>query len=115
MFIKIVFIVRFLNVFSYYSVFLGYPHRMRFKAFNARYRLLAPFSKLRRSEEKTTEDCRLILQCLDENHNLKQPVSQVSTSWAFGKRHIFLRCVTMNSFIEVTILEFSNGKVFMQF
>ncbi|KAG8276288.1 Myosin [Homalodisca vitripennis] len=68
----------------------GYPHRMRFKAFNSRYRLLAPFSKLRRCEEKTMEDCRLILTCLDEKQDLKQPASQVSTSWAFGKRHIFL-------------------------
>ncbi|XP_054287258.1 unconventional myosin-IXb-like [Macrosteles quadrilineatus] len=68
----------------------GYPHRMRFKAFNARYRLLAPWGKLRRCEERTTEDCRLILQCLEEKHELKQPISQVSTSWAFGKRHIFL-------------------------
>ncbi|XP_075226131.1 unconventional myosin-IXb-like dachs [Lycorma delicatula] len=68
----------------------GYPHRMRFKAFNVRYRLLAPFSKLRRSEERATDDCRLILHCLEEKHELKQPSSQVSTSWAFGKRHIFL-------------------------
>lgn len=65
---------------------------MRFKAFNARYRLLAPFSKLRRTEERLTEDCLLILQCVEEEH-MKSPLltqSEVSTSWVIGKRHIFL-------------------------
>nr|CAD7588191.1 unnamed protein product [Timema genevievae] len=70
----------------------GYPHRMRFKAFNVRYRLLAPFSKLRRIDDKAIEDCHLILQCLqqamEEQPKLQQ--SAVSTSWALGKRHIFL-------------------------
>nr|CAD7570524.1 unnamed protein product [Timema californicum] len=70
----------------------GYPHRMRFKAFNVRYRLLAPFSKLRRVDDKAIEDCHLILQCLqqamEEQPKLQQ--SAVSTSWALGKRHIFL-------------------------
>ncbi|XP_039284577.1 unconventional myosin-IXa [Nilaparvata lugens] len=74
----------------------GYPHRMRFKAFNLRYKLLAPFGKLKRCEERALDDCLLILQCLEEKHSLKaaqqaqSPTSQVSTSWAFGKRHIFL-------------------------
>ncbi|RZF39453.1 hypothetical protein LSTR_LSTR000974 [Laodelphax striatellus] len=72
----------------------GYPHRMRFKAFNLRYKLMAPFGKLKRSEERALDDCLLILQCLEEKHSLKQQAaaafSQVSTSWAFGKRHIFL-------------------------
>uniref|UniRef100_A0A8D8VKQ4 Myosin-I heavy chain n=1 Tax=Cacopsylla melanoneura TaxID=428564 RepID=A0A8D8VKQ4_9HEMI len=70
----------------------GYPHRMRFKAFNARYRLLAPFHKLRRTEDRLTEDCLLILQCVEEEH-MKSPLltqSEVSTSWVIGKRHIFL-------------------------
>ncbi|KAJ8935958.1 hypothetical protein NQ318_015793 [Aromia moschata] len=66
----------------------GYPHRMRFKAFNARYRLLAPFAKLHRTEEKVTDDCHLILQHVLDSIS-KQP-SFVSTSWALGKRHIFL-------------------------
>ena len=40
----------------------GFPHRMRFKAFNSRYRMLArPMSILRRTEEKAVEDCELIL------------------------------------------------------
>lgn len=67
----------------------GYPHRMRFKAFNARYRLLAPFGRLHRTEEKVTDDCHLILQTAVEATN-KQQNAFVSTSWALGKRHIFL-------------------------
>lgn len=64
---------------------------MRFKAFNSRYRLLAPFTQLRRSEEGAIEDCQLILHRLEEKQQLKQLQSEVSVSWAFGKRHIFLR------------------------
>ncbi|XP_077297519.1 unconventional myosin-IXb-like dachs [Arctopsyche grandis] len=67
----------------------GYPHRMRFKAFNTRYRLLAPFSQLRRVEEKATEDCLLILQHA-VNSASKQEDIVVSTNYALGKRHIFL-------------------------
>lgn len=65
---------------------VGYPHRMRFKAFNARYRLIAPFKQLRRAEEQAVEDTKLILQ------NAQQLKSKfgASTSWALGKRHIFL-------------------------
>lgn len=59
---------------------------MRFKAFNARYRLIAPFKQLRRAEEQAVEDTKLILQ------NAQQLKSKfgASTSWALGKRHIFL-------------------------
>lgn len=67
----------------------GYPHRMRFKAFNSRYRLLAPFSLLHRTEDKVMEDCHLILQCVVDLI-AKQHNTVVSTSWALGKRHIFL-------------------------
>lgn len=67
-------------------IYKGYPHRMRFKAFNARYRLIAPFKQLRRAEEQAVEDTKLILQ------NAQQVKSKfgASTSWALGKRHIFL-------------------------
>nr|CAI5836757.1 unnamed protein product [Callosobruchus analis] len=69
----------------------GYPHRMRFKAFNSRYRLLAPFAKLHRIEEKVTEDCLLILQyVLDTISGKHQNAGAVSISYAIGKRHIFL-------------------------
>ncbi|XP_030380655.1 unconventional myosin-IXAa [Scaptodrosophila lebanonensis] len=66
----------------------GFPHRMRFKQFNARYRMLAPFRLLRRSEEKALEDCNLILQYALE----QTPVldGSVTLSWAPGKRHVFL-------------------------
>lgn len=67
----------------------GYPHRMRFKAFNARYRLLAPFARLHRTEDKVMDDCHLILQYVVELIS-KQHNTFVSTSWALGKRHIFL-------------------------
>ncbi|XP_076268731.1 unconventional myosin-IXb-like dachs isoform X3 [Rhynchophorus ferrugineus] len=68
----------------------GYPHRMRFKAFNSRYRLLAPFQELCRTEEKVTDDCRVILQYTVDILTKRQTNSSVSTSWAIGKRHIFL-------------------------
>lgn len=64
----------------------GYPHRMRFKAFNSRYRLLAPFARLHRTEDKVTDDCLLILQQVID----VATKSNLSTSWALGKRHIFL-------------------------
>lgn len=67
----------------------GYPHRMRFKAFNTRYRLLAPFARLHRTEDKVTDDCHLILQTVVDSIS-KQQSAAVSTSWALGKRHIFL-------------------------
>lgn len=67
----------------------GYPHRMRFKAFNSRYRLLAPFARLHRTEDKVMDDCHLILQYVVELIS-KQHNNFVSTSWALGKRHIFL-------------------------
>ncbi|XP_030768013.1 unconventional myosin-IXa isoform X2 [Sitophilus oryzae] len=68
----------------------GYPHRMRFKAFNSRYRLLAPFTELNRTEEKVTDDCRVILQYTVDLLTKREINSSVSTSWALGKRHIFL-------------------------
>lgn len=63
---------------------------MRFKAFNTRYRLLAPFAKMRCTDERAAEDCRLILQHVESKNNLKQS-HEVSMSWAHGKKHIFYR------------------------
>ncbi|XP_060535628.1 unconventional myosin-IXa [Cylas formicarius] len=68
----------------------GYPHRMRFKAFSSRYRLLVPSTKLQRCEEKIIEDCCLILQHAVESTVKKTVGGAVSTRWAMGKRHIFL-------------------------
>ena len=39
----------------------GLPHRMRFKAFNLRYRLLVPMKLLKRDEENMTDDCQVRL------------------------------------------------------
>lgn len=67
----------------------GFPHRMRFKAFNTRYRLLAPFARLQRTEEKVMDDCNLILEHVVDLMTKHQNVV-IGTSWAIGKRHIFL-------------------------
>lgn len=69
----------------------GYPHRMRFKTFNMRYRLLAPFKKLRRVEDKTVDDCKLVLEYFVRSLEDVSKSSTVAIQWALGKRHIFLR------------------------
>lgn len=66
----------------------GFPHRMRFKLFTARYRMLAPFRLLRRNDDKALEDCKLILQNALENLPIVD--GPVTLSWAPGKRHVFL-------------------------
>ncbi|XP_075149902.1 unconventional myosin-IXb-like dachs isoform X2 [Haematobia irritans] len=66
----------------------GFPHRMRFKQFNARYRMLAPFHLLRRNEDKMEECCNIILQHAMENPPLVE--GSVTLAWAPGKRHVFL-------------------------
>ncbi|XP_077867998.1 unconventional myosin-X-like [Saccoglossus kowalevskii] len=67
----------------------GYPHKMRFRSFNHRYKFLSRHKRLRRSEEKAIEDTKAILdsflKALDDS---KMPYT--STNWAMGKRHIFL-------------------------
>nr|XP_027238453.1 unconventional myosin-IXb-like [Penaeus vannamei] len=68
----------------------GYPHRMRFKTFNMRYRLLAPFKKLRRVEDKTVDDCKLVLEYFVRSLEDVNKSSTVAIQWALGKRHIFL-------------------------
>ncbi|CAH1398223.1 unnamed protein product [Nezara viridula] len=64
----------------------GFPHRMRFKAFLSRYRVIARATDVRRGEEKYVEDCHTILSCLEGK---PRPAGLVVT-WAIGKRHIFL-------------------------
>ncbi|KAI1301352.1 Unconventional myosin-VIIb [Halotydeus destructor] len=70
----------------------GFPHRVRFRAFNSRYRCLSPFERLKRSEDKVIDDCKTILECfLDTIKDSEQAKgSSASTAWAQGKRHIFL-------------------------
>ena len=69
----------------------GLPHRMRFKNFNSRYRLLAPIKNVSRKEELAFEECHQILEFL--RSDLEQPLdedSPVSKDWALGKKHVFL-------------------------
>lgn len=66
----------------------GFPHRMRFKQFNARYRMLAPFHLVRRNEDKMEECCNIILQYAMENPPVVE--GSVTLAWAPGKRHVFL-------------------------
>ncbi|KAK2714712.1 hypothetical protein QYM36_009062, partial [Artemia franciscana] len=68
----------------------GFPHRMRFKAFNSRYRLLAPFKRLKRSEDSALDDCQLILEGFKTAMPALPPLGHATTSWSLGKRHIFL-------------------------
>ena len=69
----------------------GYPHRMRFKNFNARYRMLAAIRSLSRSDELALADCKAILEYLKEPLNFVEPDSgSVSMEWALGRKHIFL-------------------------
>lgn len=63
-----------------------FPHRMRFKQFVSRYRMVAPFRMLKRIEEKALDDCKLILDCAVE----VTPQHEGPLNWAPGKRHIFL-------------------------
>ena len=72
----------------------GFPHRMRFKAFNGRYRMLArPMTILKRSDEKSVQDCELILDCYSqlakEYFPDLEPVPN-NKDWAHGRKHIFL-------------------------
>ena len=82
----------------------GFPHRMRFKAFNSRYRMLAtPAKSLSRMEEKAVDDCEIILDCysraLREEHTLQlespqqgsmEDIASNNKDWAHGRKHIFL-------------------------
>ena len=72
----------------------GFPHRMRFKAFNGRYRMLArPMNILKRTDEKSVEDCELILDCYSQLAKEYFPESTSEPNnkdWAHGRKHIFL-------------------------
>ena len=67
----------------------GFPHRMRFKNFNSRYRTLAPIRTLSRSDELALEDCQKILDHLKPSLRSSEP-GTISKDWALGKKHIFL-------------------------
>ena len=60
---KIMYFIQVLETVSLMSS--GFPHRMRYKAFNARYKCLAfPSSlPLYRTDERAVDDCDVILDC----------------------------------------------------
>lgn len=67
----------------------GYAHRIKFSAFNRRYRLLAPFKSLERTDVKAVLDCQLILEYFTEAlKNVK--LSNAAVNWSLGNNHIFL-------------------------
>ena len=78
----------------------GFPHRMRFKAFNSRYRAIVVNSHraLISADEKAVDDCETILDCYSQK--LKELACSASapqtppiprnTSWAHGRKHVFL-------------------------
>ena len=67
----------------------GFPHRMRFKVFNARYRALAePIKRLKGSENKAVEDCEFIIDCY--NRIKKDNSYKNNQEWAHGRKYIFL-------------------------
>ena len=69
----------------------GFPHRLRFKQFNARYHLLAPARSLIRSEEKAVDDCETILDCYSSVlRALPAESLPRNTAWAHGRKHIFM-------------------------
>ena len=69
----------------------GLPHRMRFKNFNSRYRLLAPIKTVSRQEEAVMEECQQILEHLRSDLVREdESGSTVSRDWACGKKHVFL-------------------------
>ena len=83
----------------------GFPHRMRFKAFNARYRaIVRPHRTLSGADEKAVDDCETILDCYSRKlrESTTAPSTAVAvedaahipiprnTSWAHGRKHVFL-------------------------
>merc|ERR1719205_333645 len=68
---------------------------MRFKAFNARYKMLSkPIGKLHRTDEKTVEDCEIILDSYsllakDAFEDTNETKAN-NKDWAHGRKHIFL-------------------------
>ena len=69
----------------------GFPHRMRFKAFNQRYKSLAePMKKLHKIESKAVEDCEFILDCYSKKAKKLSQNLTCNKDWAHGRKHIFL-------------------------
>ena len=67
----------------------GFPHRMRFKVFNVRYRALAePIRRLKGTENKAVEDCEFIIDCY--NRTKADNAHKNNQEWAHGRKYIFL-------------------------
>lgn len=65
-----------------------FPHKIRFKQFISRYRMLYPAIS-RIAEENSLDDCKAILDSAIEQPFSDTPMS-LNLSWAPGKRHVFL-------------------------
>jgi len=68
----------------------GFPHRMRFKNFNASYKILAPIKILSRGDEQAFEDCQRILEHLKQSLDQDCGEQTMWKEWALGKKHVFL-------------------------
>ncbi len=94
----------------------GFPHRMRFKAFNGRYRMLAKQTMLKRSEEKSVEDCEIILDAYSQLSKDYFPDGDTlphNKDWAHGRKHIFLSegARQQLEYLRVHIRNKSAGKI----
>ncbi|XP_074602506.1 unconventional myosin-IXb-like dachs isoform X2 [Brevipalpus obovatus] len=68
----------------------GLPHRMRFRAFNSRFRCINPFRYFKKSEDKAIDECKALLDNLRSTLEELESINPTSSVWALGKRHIFL-------------------------
>ncbi|GBP15808.1 Unconventional myosin-VIIb [Eumeta japonica] len=68
----------------------GYPHRMRFRAFAARYRALGPRgADVVAADRDSAEACGTVLRAVSAGEP-RRSSSPAVVRWALGKRHIFL-------------------------
>jgi len=58
----------------------GLPHRMRFRAFNSRFRCIGPFRCFKKSEDKAIDECKVGLM------NINQKIQKVITD--FGDQNV---------------------------
>ncbi|XP_037301491.1 LOW QUALITY PROTEIN: unconventional myosin-IXb, partial [Manduca sexta] len=84
----------------------GYPHRMRFRAFSARYRALwgrgargergdrgeraERGERGERAEREGGAECARVLRSVQAAAACSAPASPAAVRWALGKRHVFL-------------------------
>lgn len=68
----------------------GLPHRMRFKAFISRYRLLVNSKFILQNEDSMIDDCKIILTNFDKIRANTSHATAAITSWVLGRKHVFL-------------------------